>query len=205
MAASESEELALLSDLAQSYCDEAMRCFRAEAHFAAALMMAAQLETELLYLAAYCSRRNSEIRAWPSIRSKKKDWRKLSLGELISVAQEVGCLTEELSVEASQVRALRNLLHPGRCVRHRTVPLVALDEPAIQLLTLAKVSDHIGAWFHALVTQSLQLPGLPSSVRELLGPVVDTQPAQVAPEVNATLKGPMERLAQLRKLPDKLA
>lgn len=92
---------------------EAQRCFRADAHLSAVVMMGSILEGVLLHKAEHNRKTSNQAKATP--RDKEgavKPLQEWSLSALIDIAHEVGWLQGDVKRFSHALRESRNIVHP---------------------------------------------------------------------------------------------
>ncbi len=103
----------LLADILTFRWVEAQRCFRAEAHLSAVIMMGSILEGVLLHKVEHEMKTSNQAKAAPKDRAGLtkpiQDW---SLSALIDVAHEVGWLQGDVKRFSHALRESRNIVHP---------------------------------------------------------------------------------------------
>ncbi|HVB82700.1 MAG TPA: hypothetical protein VNE82_22460 [Candidatus Binataceae bacterium] len=162
------EDFAHLDDLQSSelfnietlyYC-EARKCKDAQAYAAGCVMLAAALEANLMAMVTICANHVAACNKLP--RGKKKAVKKLldwNLGELLNVAIELGWLPAgetlgadpkdwPIGAHAQVIRMLRNLIHPGRCLKDFTGYQITADT----LTASFKVLDGVYLHLHAALS-----------------------------------------------------
>jgi hypothetical protein len=104
---------ASLADILAFRWAEAQRCFRADAHLSAVVMMGSILEGVLLHKAEHNMKAANQAKAAPRDKTGAvkpiHDW---SLSVLIDVAQEVGWLEGDVKRFSHALRESRNIVHP---------------------------------------------------------------------------------------------
>jgi len=102
-----------LADILTFRWAEAQRCFRADAHLSAIVMMGSILEGVLLHKAEHNLRTANQAKAAPRDRTGAvrpiSDW---SLSALVDVAHEVGWLQGDVKRFSHALRESRNIVHP---------------------------------------------------------------------------------------------
>ncbi len=104
---------ASLADILTFRWAEAQRCFRADAHLSAVVMMGSILEGVLLHKAEHNMKAANQAKAAPRDKAGAVkpiyDW---SLSALIDVAHEVGWLQGDVKRFSHALRESRNIVHP---------------------------------------------------------------------------------------------
>ena len=102
-----------LADILSFRWAEAQRCFRADAHLSAVVMMGSILEGVLLHKVEHDMRTANQAKAAPKDKTGSSkpihDW---SLSALIDVAHEVGWLQGDVKRFSHGLRESRNIVHP---------------------------------------------------------------------------------------------
>jgi hypothetical protein len=104
---------AALADILVFRWAEAQRCFRADAHLSAVIMMGSIIEGVLLHKAEHNMKAVNRAKAAPKEKTGAvkpiQDW---SLSSLIDVAHEAGWLQGDVKRFSHSLRESRNIVHP---------------------------------------------------------------------------------------------
>ena len=102
-----------LSDILVFRWAEAQRCFRADAHLSAVVMMGSIIEGVLLHMAEHNMKTVNQAKAAPKEKTGAvKPIQNWSLSSLIDVAHEAGWLQGDVKRFSHALRESRNIVHP---------------------------------------------------------------------------------------------
>jgi hypothetical protein len=113
-----------LGEILADRWDQAQKCFNADAHLAAIIVMGSMLEGMLLAVLQKFPKEANTCKAAPKDPSTGKvkyfaDW---SLSEMINVAHEVGWIDLDVKKFSHALREFRNLIHPYQQMVLKTFP-----------------------------------------------------------------------------------
>ena len=146
-----------LSELAFAYHDEADACARQQICLSSCIMIAASLEAMLITaVCVFCD----EVSQTPFVATgslKLRNLLKWTLADLLKVTKEAQLLPERLNlraeldrrpvkdpVQTDKILHVRNLLHPGRCVREGSQNLITREELGILYASCHAAYDYLG-------------------------------------------------------------
>lgn len=153
----EPEQVLKLLKLAHSYHDEADACRKAKAHLASCVTVAASLEAMLTAVVNVFCDEICQTRSVATGSLKLRNLLKWTLADLLKVTKEAQLLPERLNlraeldrravknpVQTDKILHVRNLLHPGRCVREGSENLITLEELDVLYATCHAAYDYLG-------------------------------------------------------------
>ncbi len=126
-----------LLDLMHFYQKEAEKCAKAGSYLAGCIMLGAALEASLIGMFKCSSENLGSIKSIPRYKNNQiKEFEKWTLDQLIKAANELEWLPSEVSPNKKitleeafkkadigdlikTIKEIRNLVHPGRCVRNQ--------------------------------------------------------------------------------------